>query len=599
MTSEPAFIKRISAPLAAWLVVLVFPFLYFFSELHATFLLEISSGAGAVWLGLQLLRRQLNLSIQMRSVVFMILVWLFLAARSVWVSVDPAVSWPVFIKAAALGLVSLVIAALLTSAGNNSVFYRAAAWAGIIHGVIAVHEYIEAPPIPLTWLDPAARSLFRTRCAGIFTDPNVFAAFLAALFILSLGLLLNASSRSERVLAGTAILLEGLAIFTTLSRGGWIGLAAGLFTAAVLIFRCQAPLNPGFWRPLLLVGLILTAVFFIGPFKMRFLSIGNPQDMTFAQRTLINKGIFAALKRFPIAGHGLHSFNQVYPRYRIVGGDYPMNAHNEFIHSMIETGFLSAAILALTAIFLFKTAWNSRPDHTHQAIFTAVFTSLLIQNLSGFSSRILPTSLLISVAVAGMLATHFRPEKRNSSKVLAATTGSIVLLIAVMLLVTAPISLWQQTIILEADELLRSGNLAAATDLLEKFVRENPRNANAYSLLANAKMASNEPKVTFECLIKATELNPNEALFFINLARLSRKRNAVEAEMFYQQALQLDPASEQFRLEFALFLKAAGRNSEALGQVLVGLTYSPGFHDVYKGFRELEKLKAELAAPGP
>lgn len=599
MTSEPALINRISAPLAAWLVVFVFPFLYFFSELHATFLLEIGIGAGAAWLGLQLLRRQLSLNVQMRSVMFLILVWLFLAARSVWVSVDPAVSWPVFIKAAALGLASLVISALLASAGNYTVFYRAAAWAGIIHGAIAIHEYIEAPAIPLTWLDPAARSLFRTRCAGIFTDPNVFAAFIAALFILSLGLLLNADNRSERVLAGTALLAEGLAIFTTLSRGGWIGLAAGLFTAAVLILRHRASLNQGFWRPLLFVGLILTAVFFVGPFKMRFLSIGNPQDMTFAQRTLINRGIFAALKRFPIAGHGLHSFNQVYPRYRIVGGDYPMNAHNEFIHSMIETGFLSAAILALTTIMLLKTAWQSRTGHTHPALFTAVFVSLLIQNLSGFSSRILPTSLLMAFSIAGILAPHFRFEKKSSAKALAATTGSCMLLIAATLLATAPISLRQQSTLSEADALLRSGNLAAAIDLLEKFVRENPRNANAFSLLAGAKLANSQPEAAAENFKKAAALNPNEALFFISLARLARRSDAAEAEKLYQQALLLDPASEQFRLEFALFLKAAGRRSEALGQVLIGLAYSPGFHDVYRGFRELEKIKDELTTPGP
>ncbi len=599
MTSEPAIINRITAPLAAWLVVFVFPFLYFFSELHATFLLEIVVGAGATWFGLQLLRRQLCLSVQIRSVMFLVMVWLFLAARSVWVSVDPTVSWPVFIKAAALGLASLVISALLASTDNYVAFYRAAAWAGIIHGVIAIHEYIEAPSIPLTWLDPAARSLFRTRCAGIFTDPNIFAAFLAALFVFSLGLLLNADSRSERVLAAAALLAEGLAIFTTLSRGGWIALTAGLFTAAILIARHRARLSHGFWRPLLFVGLLLTAVFFVGPFKMRFLSIGNPQDMTFAQRTLINKGIFAALRRFPIAGHGLHSFNQVYPRYRIVGGDYPMNAHNEFIHSMIETGFLSAAILALTTIVLLKTSWQSQTKHTHQALFTAVFVSLLIHNLSGFSSRILPTSLLVSISIAGILAPHFRCKKQSSSKPLAITTGTVTLLMAATLLATAPISLWQQTTLSEADMLLRSGNLPAAISLLDKFVRENPRNANALALLAGATLAINKPEAAAEFFKKAAALNPNEALFFISLARLARRSDTAEAERLYQQALQLDPASEQFRLEFALFLKMAGRTSEALGQVLIGLTYSPGFHDVYKGFRELEKLKAELTTPGP
>lgn len=52
--------------------------------------------------------------------------------------------------------------------------------------------------------------------------------------------------------------------------------------------------------------------------------------------------------------------------------------------------------------------------------------------------------------------------------------AAVTLLIAAIILAAAPISLWQQTIISEADGLLRSGNLAAAIDLLEDFVRKIP-----------------------------------------------------------------------------------------------------------------------------
>ena len=58
--------------------------------------------------------------------------------------------------------------------------------AGFIHGFIALNEYIEASPIPDTWLDPMSKDIFRTRCAGIFTDPNVFAAYLSVVFIFTI-----------------------------------------------------------------------------------------------------------------------------------------------------------------------------------------------------------------------------------------------------------------------------------------------------------------------------------------------------------------------------------------------------------------------------
>ncbi|MDD3148648.1 MAG: O-antigen ligase family protein [Candidatus Riflebacteria bacterium] len=595
MKVDSPFSWHLPAQLSAWLVMLVLPFIYFFSENHAILTIELAGAASGLIFGLLIITGRLGCGSRFRVFTALLLTWLFLAGRSIFVSVDASTSWPVFIKMAALGMTCLFIASALAMSRNYQVFYRAAAWAGIIHGIIAVHEYIEAPPIPSTWLDPSARSLFRTRCAGIFTDPNIFAAFLAAIFLLTIGLMLTSGKRSERVLACVSLVLEGFALLSTLSRGGWIGLAAGAALLFFMKFKNGSSIEPGSRWALIAVGVVLTIIFIAGPFKMRLVSISNPADMTFAQRTLINRGIFRSISRFPIAGHGLHTFNQVYPRYRIVGGDYPMNAHNELIHSMIETGFLSAFILGASALLLIISVIKIPPGaFPHSGVFAAVFFSLLVQNMSGFSSRILPTAALIPLAVGAMMSFFARPCRAKAVSRSRKTISLIFFLAAVLITTEGLHSFTVQQKIQIAGDFLREGRFEMANAELEAVEQLAPENPSIYSMLGTAFFHAGDHGRAEQMWQKAATLNPGEAIFFINLARLAAKTDAIEAENFYQQALLLDPASENYRLEFARFLMAQKRNSEALAQLIAGLSFSPGFHDVYTGFKNIETLRDQL-----
>jgi len=585
--------NSIPARFTAWLVLFILPFIYMISELHATLLIELAGAAAALYVAMMLQSGKLRPNASFRALLVLLLTWLFLAGRSVFISVDPAVSWPVFVKAAGLAMLCLGTATALTVSRQYLIFYQAALWAGLLNGIMAINEYIEAPPIPSTWLDPASRELFRTRCAGIFTDPNIFAAFLATIMLLTLGALFAARGSMSRVLAALALTGAGIAIITTLSRGGWIGLACGLAAGALIFFKNGCQTDSQGRRLLLAVVAVLLLVFFAGPFKMRLFSIGNPADMTFAQRTLINKGIFGALDRMPVAGHGLHSFNQVYPRYRIVGGDYPMNAHNEFLHSMIETGFLSAGILALFALLLLKSAIEKRASNPDVACFTGVFVTLLIQNLSGFSSRILPTAAIIAMSAGAIMsfsatagAAVVRPVKRRAAVILR--------LLAVLIVLLAPASFYLQQQMQVAGEALAGNHPELAIQALQNVINFEARNPAAHSLLATAFMQQGNLENATKMLQRAAALNPGEPIFLVNLARLAAGNDAAAATGYYRAALRLDPASEQFRLEFARFLLRTGKKSEALEELRTGLKFSPGFHDVYKGFREIETMIDQL-----
>ncbi len=592
MKPQSEILEIFPARAIAWLVLFFLPYLYFFSELHATLLLEISGAAGAVYFGILLFTGRLRLDCTFKAILALLLTWLFLAARSIFISVDPSISWPVFVKAAGLATLCLGSAAAMAVSRRYEEFYRASLWAGLLAGLLALNEYVEAAPIPATWLDPASRELFRTRCAGIFTDPNIFAAYLAVIILLTLALVVTTRDNSQRLAASLALFWEGFAVFATLSRGGWIGLTAGFFAGTGLWviggYRSEKPAR----RALLVTTVLLLLVFFGGPFKMRLFSIGNPSDMTFAQRTLINRGIFSALNRLPIAGHGLHTFNQIYPRYRIVGGDYPLNAHNEFLHSMLETGFLSAIVLMLLCIMLIKAALRSRSSDV--VFFAAAFITMFVHNLSGFSTRILPTAALISISAAGIMSFSLRYERSGSAS--RNRKLAIAMFMLACLIVSCGLSSFAwQTRIQNVEKLMAAGIPGQALTLIREMAVEDPQNPTVYAIAAMALQKLNDTEASLAMWQKAAKLNPGEAIFFIEQARLVKGIDNEAAEGHFRKALQLDPASEQFRLEFAQFLIAEGKRNEALAELRTGLTYSPGFHDVYTGFREIERLIAQLS----
>ncbi|HEY9071504.1 MAG TPA: O-antigen ligase family protein, partial [Candidatus Ozemobacteraceae bacterium] len=343
--------------------------------------------------------------------------WTVSVGLSVVTSENVAASYPVFLKL--LALLLLVLAAGWS--GRSPAWFRgmilSAGVAGWLHGVLGIVEYLEGAPMPATWADPALRGLIRTRCAGLFTDPNVFGAFLAALLPWQLaGIATPPRERSEAAQAFFAgsLLVTGTALLMTFSRGAYLAGIAGLILSTILW-----KISPrGTWsfggRLVTLVGAVLLVLFAVGPFKYRFISIANTKDMTFSQRTLINRGIYAAAAGVPLTGYGLHTFSQVYPRFRCVGGDYPMNAHNEFYQIFIEAGPGAAFLLGLVSLCLgwavlrlryrpnsqeagsgsLAPGWRSFAGLANGAGGAAAgsFAVFFLHNLSGFSARMLPTA---------------------------------------------------------------------------------------------------------------------------------------------------------------------------------------------------------------
>ena len=411
-------------------LLIILPFLYFYSELTATTVFELA-------IYFTLLYRLLfvtTLEVTRDEKLFWLLtsVWLLLAGVSVVNSVEPVVSLISYSKLMALASLTYLCSIYFSEEKNCVFIFQISIFIAIIHSVICFSEYVIAAPIPATWIDPGMKSLIRTRCAGVFTDPNIFGAFLSSVFIFGLGMFFKYKNKFYLILAQVGLVLCGTSLFMTLSRGAWVGLTAGLIAMFVLIFL-KLQLKPDL-KPVFVVFTILMIVFLAGPFKYRFLSLTNSKDMTISQRSLINKAIFQSINKIPLTGFGLHTFNQIYPQFRIVGGDYPMNAHNEFLHSLVETGPFSVLFMILIILFVFYRIIVSKKITLPDIVFISSFISLFVHNLTGFSSRILPTSILIAISLGGMIPAIFSDEGRQKLSFKARLT--LIPIVLIMLLVS-------------------------------------------------------------------------------------------------------------------------------------------------------------------
>jgi tetratricopeptide (TPR) repeat protein len=273
-----------------------------------------------------------------------------------------------------------------------------------------------------------------------------------------------------------------------------------------------------------------------------------------------------------------------------------MNAHNEFIHSFLETGPLSALIL-LALVFTTYSSIPTRTDKTllAKSAFAAAFTSLVIHNLTGFSSKILPVAIFLPICSAVLL----RQYESHSKKLLTLSTFKNSIRFFFGFIVIAAIYLaWgiydNQLAILKANTLSSSGKPQQALQIAlsnQPPLYQSPIQQLLISEILTKLGKTHKAQLALD---KALELNPTEAQYYILKAERFPQQSFTQKSNLYEKAIALDPAAEIYRLKFAIFLAEAGKPEKALEQIEIGLKFSPGFHQVYKNYLLLENLQKKL-----
>lgn len=215
-------------------------------------------------------------------------------------------------------------------------------WAGTIAPVFLGTAFSQAILAYPSWLvNLGGKTIFRA--ISTFPDPHMFAIYLGIALPLALGLYFFIKKKIYLLLA-LAILLADLLTF---SRGGYIGLAAGLLFFLLVIVK-NKKLNP----KKILIGLTLVIIFFVFIFKSpignRFLTSFNAKEGSNKGRIETWEEAVGIIENNP-PGVGLGN----YALERKATADYrePIYAHNLYLDIAAETGIIDAIIWIVLIVF--------------------------------------------------------------------------------------------------------------------------------------------------------------------------------------------------------------------------------------------------------
>ena len=218
---------------------------------------------------------------------------------------------------------------------------------GLLSSVLALRQLYASTEELAGWADPNSVSAGTIRIYGPLGNPNLLAGYLLPLVPLACIAVLRWRRLSYRLLAAVTALLAGIAILFTYSRGGWLGLLAGLALAGMLLLLRGTAHWPPLWRRLLPLGSLLIgsivlalAITQLEPIRTRALSLlAGRGDSSNNFRINVWLAALDMVQDRPWLGigPGNAAFNSVYPLYQQPKFN-ALSAYSVPLEILVETG---------------------------------------------------------------------------------------------------------------------------------------------------------------------------------------------------------------------------------------------------------------------
>lgn len=235
----------------------------------------------------------------------------------------------------------------------------------LIVSIYGLRQWFFGATALATWVDPTSPLAKTTRVYSYLGNPNLLAGYLVPAVVFSLVAIFAWQSWIKKALALTMFTVNAACLVLTFSRGGWIGLVVGVLTAIALLIYWLSIDMPPFWRtwtlPIVLgglMGLIILAVIFVEPVRLRVFSIfADRRDSSNNFRRNVWDAVFEMIRDRPIIGigPGHNSFNQIYPLYQRPRYT-ALSAYSVFLEIAVETGLLGLGCFLWLMIVAFNHA---------------------------------------------------------------------------------------------------------------------------------------------------------------------------------------------------------------------------------------------------
>lgn len=211
-----------------------------------------------------------------------------------------------------------------------------------------------------TWVDAESPLAKTTRVYSYLGNPNLLSSYLIPAVMLSLGALFVWRRPVAKLLAAVMLGVNGICLVLTFSRGGWIGMLAGLTIAAIALVDWWSVRFSPFWRrwalPILLGGgtaLLAIAIALVEPLRLRVGSIfALRTDSSNNFRLNVWLSVIEMIRDRPWLGIGPGNvaFNSIYPLYQKPRFT-ALSAYSVLLEVAVESGLVGlTAFLWLLAV---------------------------------------------------------------------------------------------------------------------------------------------------------------------------------------------------------------------------------------------------------
>lgn len=274
-----------------------------------------------------------------------------------------------------VGLAGLYVAARNALQGDPARVGHLARLVVSLAVIASAYALLQAARIdPLHWGRTATYGQGDTliRPFGTLGHPNLLGVAAAAGASVALAWVLD--KPRSRWLYGPALAVCISAAVLSFSRGAWLGLVAGLASAALLALRARATAIRIHLRALILggVGLVALTVLFIAGgwgdlFTARILDFATPGQGSAGSRLEIWKSAIGAWGARPLLGHGPDTFELTFPRFQtprywlLEWGGLPFHAHSIYLQTLATrgiAGILAGGACVAALLMALRGAWR-------------------------------------------------------------------------------------------------------------------------------------------------------------------------------------------------------------------------------------------------
>ncbi len=237
------------------------------------------------------------------------------------------------------------------------------------------------------------------RASAFFPDPHIFSLYMGLTLPLSFAFFMRSSGRMRTLwlfVFGTIFLADLLSF----SRGGYMGLMAGLIVLAVL-FRPQRLWQSKKILLFLFVCCLALVLLMLSPFGSRLLSSFSSADGSTSERLRLWQEAISHIAERPLFGTGLGNYSLLVKpsaSYR-----EPIYVHNLFLDITVETGLIGLSLFLGFLVSGFLSALGSwrKTDNVFYlslVLALAIFSTHALFETPLFSVHVLPAFLLVVAA---------------------------------------------------------------------------------------------------------------------------------------------------------------------------------------------------------